>query len=193
MAAVTPRKNHLLHVHLRLPPLGTGNRGAKILRYCLHLTAVKTSPLVASGWTASLLRMEMFSIINSSKISQKVGGLVGSGCVCRCSSLSALFPSSHRRASHVCLVAREHHVSLFFFFIGPKRINLLVAMEVPDCRLLSEAVLKGSPMRLVLSNNSCCREKKKRRPSLRSLNPFSGPPTHICGNNGVNLMVAESR
>lgn len=88
----------------------------------------------------------------------KSWGLVGSGCVCRCSSLSALFPSSHRQAFHVCLVAREHHVSLFFF-IGPKRINLLMAMEVSDCGLLSETVLKGSPMYLVLSTNSCCRKK----------------------------------
>lgn len=59
----------------------------------------------------------------------------------------------------MCLVAREHHASLFFFLIGPKRINLLVAMEVSDCGLLSEAVLKGSPMYLVLSNNSRCRKK----------------------------------
>lgn len=160
MAAVTPRKNHLLHVHLRLPPLGTGNRGAKILRYCLHLTAVKTSPLVASGRTASLLRMEMFSIINSSKISQKVGDWLAVVVF----AVAQVYPLCfHRRIVELlmCALWLENTMSrFFFFFIGPKRINLLVAMEVSDCGLLSEAVLKGSPMRLVLSNNSCCRKKK---------------------------------
>lgn len=32
-------------------------------------------------------------------------------------------------------------------------------MEVSDSGLLSEAVLKGSLIYLVLSNNSCCRKK----------------------------------
>lgn len=54
----------------------------------------------------------------------------------------------HGLAFHVCLVAREYHALPFFFFIVPKRINLLMAMDVSDNELLSETILKGSQMYL---------------------------------------------
>lgn len=71
----------------------------------------------------------------------------GSRDVCRSSSLSALFPSLRRRAFHVCLVAREIPC-LAFSFIGPMRINLLMAIKVSDNEKLSETVLKGSQLYL---------------------------------------------
>lgn len=105
------------------------------------------------------MRTEMFSIINSSKISQKVGDWLAVVVF----GVAQVYPLCFRRRIVellMCALWLENAISRFLFFIGPKRINLLVAMEVSDCGLLSEAVLKGSPMYLVLSNNSCCRKKK---------------------------------
>lgn len=83
------------------------------------------------------------------------------------------------------------------FFIGPMRINLLMAMEVSDNELLSETVLKGSQMYLdakffpiLVAAAKKTTRKKKHCPSLKNL---SEVPTDICRNNGINLMVAETR
>lgn len=99
----------------------------------------------------------------------------------------------HRQAFDMCLVAREYH-ALPFFFIGPIRINLLMAMKVSDNELLSEMILKGSQTYLDAKFFPITvAAAKKHSPSLKSLDPFSEVPTHICRNNGINLMVTETR
>lgn len=78
------------------------------------------------------------------------------------------------------------------FFIGPMRINLLMAMEASDNELLT--VLKGSQMYLDAKFFPITTAAaKKHRPPLKNFNPFSEVPTDICRNNGINLMVAETR
>lgn len=101
-----------------LTPLGTGNRDA-IIRYCLHLTAGMFSPLVALGWTVLLLRMEMFSIINSSKISQKVGDWLAVVVF----AVAQVYPLCfHRRIVKLfmCALWLENTMSRFFFLLVPK-------------------------------------------------------------------------